>query len=146
MLQFHFSGRGRALRAALSVPQLPPNPLLVLGRYASARLLGLGAAGAAAPSKPRYFLSVLVLGVLQLHGACDRCHDPGLVGRMLNGARLGALSQRKHKHPTTRPYIRFVLGRHEYRTKVTKFNGGILAWTKRHHNSCLLPCLPEEIR
>jgi len=96
--------------------------------------------------KPQYFLSVSVLNVTQLHGICDHCRNPNSVGRMSNGARLGSLSRRKRGHPTLRPYIRFVLGKHEHCTKITKFNNGNPTWSKRHHNSCSLPCPPEELR
>jgi len=102
--------------------------------------------GESTNTKPQSFLSVSVLNVKGLHNVCDHCRNHNSVGRMLNGARLGAYSKRKRSHPTVRPYIRFVLGKHEHCTKVTKFNDGNPKWSKRHHNSCLLPCPPEELR
>ena len=96
--------------------------------------------------QPQSFLSVSVLSVKGLHNVCDHCRDPNSVGRMINGAQLGSFSKRKRKHPTIRPYIRFLLGKHEHSTKVTRFNDGNPRWSKHHHNSCLLPCPPDEIR
>eukprot|EP00578_Thalassiosira_sp_NH16_P002208 CAMPEP_0181137638 /NCGR_PEP_ID=MMETSP1071-20121207/33808_1 /TAXON_ID=35127 /ORGANISM="Thalassiosira sp., Strain NH16" /LENGTH=1157 /DNA_ID=CAMNT_0023224397 /DNA_START=255 /DNA_END=3729 /DNA_ORIENTATION=+ len=151
-------GRSAMLPKLSTVPQLPSNPLASIARF----LTGVASASAAGLTglphnnnnnndnkrhdEPKYFLSVSVLKVTRLHAVCDSCRNPDSVGRMMNGARLGKLSKRKRKHPTIRPYIRFVLGKHEHRTKVTKFNKGHPTWGKRHNNSCLLPCPPEELR
>lgn len=52
---------------------------------------------------------------------------------------------RQKRKQTIRPYIRFELGRHEHCTKITKFNHGHPVWSKRHHNSCLLPCPVDDV-
>jgi len=51
----------------------------------------------------------------------------------------------QRRKQTIRPYIRFELGRHEHCTKITKFNHGHPVWSKRHHNSCLLPCPVDDV-
>ena len=103
--------------------------------------------------RPQSFLSVSVLNVKDLHNVCDQCRNTrnssssSSGGRMINGAKLTTYSKfNKKSEPTIRPYVRFVLGRHEHCTKITRYNEGNPKWTKRHHNSCVLPCPPEELR
>lgn len=107
-------------------------------------------------SRPKSFLSVSVLNVKGLHGGCDHSMTIGGIWSSIIGGnnhptttsnstarRRGRMRKRKD---TIRPYVRFILGEHEHCTKTTKFTNGNPTWTNRHHNSCLLPCPPEELR
>ena len=108
-------------------------------------------------SKTQSYLSVSVVNVNNLHGGCEHCRNPETSSpkswSMFDGSPPNfALntshrrSTRKRKHPTVRPYVRFILGDNEHATKVAKYNKGNPKFTKRHYNSCLLPCPPEELR
>ena len=121
-----------------ALPRLihPPNPLAYLPRFlGSGSGSGGGSSGNSAAAtnntKSQYLLSVSALNVTQLHSGCEHCR---------------AERKQSPTSATIRPYIRFALGEYEHCTRVTKFSNGNATWTKRHHNSCLLPCRPEEFR
>lgn len=108
-------------------------------------------------SKSQSYLSVSVVNVKNLHGGCEHCRSPETSSpkswSMFDGSSPNfALntshrkSTTKRKHPTVRPYVRFILGDNEHATKVAKYNKGNPKFSKRHYNSCLLPCPPEELR
>ena len=116
-------------RRIVSKVSLPPNPLAGIPSF----LTGITS------SKSQYFLSVSVLRVTGLFVDCDSCKNSNSAERKVNGAPL-------RKHHTVRPFIRFSLGKHEHCTSVTRFNSGNAKWSRRNHNSCLLPCPPEGLR
>lgn len=167
------NSRGTRLPSLPKIPSglvfpWPHNPLAGLPRLLSSAI-NPAATPVDSDSGPPSFLSVSVLNVKQLHGGCDHCRSPmymgggwsSLIGRNSSNNNTSNRSsthnrsprnrhshnprQRKRKQ-TIRPYIRFVLGKHEHCTKITKNNKGNPVWSKRHHNSCLLPCPPDELR
>lgn len=90
-------------------------------------------------------LAVSILNVKQLVPRCDHAHR--CAWPWLRAADPKPKSKsRKSNHSDVRPYIRFVFGRNEHLTKSVKFNKGSITWKKRHRNSCLLPCPPEDQR
>ena len=108
-------------------------------------------------NKTLSYLSVSVIDVKNLHGACEHCRNPETSSpkswSMFDGSSPNfALNTshrrhtRKRNNPTVRPYVRFILGDNEHATKVAKYNKGSPQFGKRHYNSCLLPCPPEELR
>mmetsp|Transcript_28677 Transcript_28677/g.60541 ORF Transcript_28677/g.60541 Transcript_28677/m.60541 type:complete len:981 (-) Transcript_28677:209-3151(-) len=147
------------------LPKLPASGLLLPGNpFAGLPKLLLGGDGSDVnddDNAPQSFISVSVMNVKQLHGGCDHCRSPTYMGGVWselirqnhNDATYGGKSRfgnqsprRRKRKQTIRPYIRFVLGKHEHCTKITKYNKGNPVWSMRHHNSCLLPCPPEEDR
>ncbi len=137
-----------------ALPRLihPPNPLAFLPRFLGSSSSGGGGGGGGITSAtatssttttPQYVLSVSALSVTQLHSVCGNCRDSNtFLGKIMANSSTAANSSTN----VIRPYIRFVLGEYEHCTKVTKFHhtNGNATWTKRHHNSCLLPCRPDE--
>jgi len=125
--------------SVMSIMSLPPNPMAAL----VPKFLN-----ESSPSVPPSLLSVSVLNVKRMHGGCKDCwnnanenNDTGVSSsnrRMNRGKSKG--------NQPIRPYIRFVLGKHEHLTKPAKFNNGNPAWYKVHNNSCLLPCPSDGYR
>lgn len=101
-----------------------------------------------ADTRPQHYLSVSVLGVTKLVTKCINCRPTNNDNETANSA---IPSWNKRKLPTTtitpiRPYIRFSLGKHTHQTSVTRYYGkGSAKWSKRHDNTFLLPCPPEEM-
>ncbi|KAL7550093.1 hypothetical protein ACHAWF_013322 [Thalassiosira exigua] len=115
-------------------PSYPPNPFA----WILDRNLFTG------PSRPKSYLAVSVLGVKNLHDGCEACRRRKPPGTSWSSLLSGLDPSKQKRGYTTRPYVRFVLGDHEHRTKITKFNGGNPSWKRRHRTSCLLPCPPEK--
>ncbi|KAL7465849.1 hypothetical protein ACHAXS_006160 [Conticribra weissflogii] len=125
--------------SVMSMVSLPPNPMAALvPKFLNESSL----------SEPPSLLSVSVLNVKQLHGGCKDCwnnaDEKGENGASISNRRMNR-GKSKGKQ-SIRPYIRFVLGKHEHLTKPAKFNNGNPAWYRVHNNSCLLPCPSDGYR
>jgi len=134
----------KSSRIALPHFTLPSYPLIGMPRFLSSTTMS-------ADTKPQHYLSVSVLGVTKLVTECINCrrtndgetHHSAIPS--WNKRKLPTTTTTTHQGPI-RPYIRFSLGKHEHQTSVTRYYGkGSAKWSKRHDNTCLLPCPPEEM-
>ena len=92
------------------------------------------------------YLAVSILNVKQLAPTCDHAHHGAWPwsSRATDPEPDSKLNESDHSD--VYPYVRFVFGRNEHVTKPVKFDKGSITWNKRHRNSCLLPCPPEDQR
>lgn len=90
------------------------------------------------------YLAVSILNVKQLAPKCDHTHHG--TWPWSRAAEPEPESNSMEDYYDVQPYVRFVFGRNEHVTKSVKFDKGSITWNKRHRNSCLLPCPPEDQR
>jgi hypothetical protein len=159
-------GSKSSSRITLPHFSLPSYPLIGgIPRFLSSTTTTSSAADNSTTGPAQHYLSVSVLGVTKLVSECINCRRSTNTtdGSSETSAAYSAIpSWNKRKLPTTtptttmtttghnqspiRPYIRFSLGKHEHQTSVTRYYGkGSAKWSKRHDNTCLLPCPPEEM-
>lgn len=134
----------KSSRIALPHVTLPSYSLVGIPRFLSSTTMS-------ADTRPQHYLSVSVLGVTKLVTECINCRPTNNDGETANSAipswnKFKLPMMTKKHHGPIRPYIRFSLGKHEHQTSVTRYYGkGSAKWSKRHDNTCLLPCPPEEM-